>query len=273
MNVAVLIATKNRSHLLSHRSLPSVLNQTHAVNLVVIINDGVFVEFEQETLYQIRDAANVPIVLLNNCRTPGAGGAWNTGLEYLRDNGGCDFVAILDDDDQWESSHIEENLKHSGHANIVVSGLRMMRGGVELPRPLIESLSPVDFLSGNPGWQGSNTFVRLDLLLSVGGFREGLVSLNDRDLAVRLLSHTGSKVAFTNSWTAIWYSDTRGNLSEPHSIAKLRGLQMFWQLYKHQMNADVQVDFFTRAQRLFGISSNEIIEGTSCTIPSLGFEQ
>jgi len=111
---------------------------------------------------------------------------------------------------------------------------------------------------GNPGWQGSNTFVDLALLRAAGGFTDGLRSLNDRDLALRLLRHTQARPALTGKWTATWTCDTAGALSEPRSAAKREGLRRFWAMYCLDMGAEEQSAFFERARSLFGILPQEI---------------
>lgn len=119
------------------------------------------------------------------------------------------------------------------------------------------------FLTGNPGWQGSNTFVSLRALNMAGGFRDGLTSCNDRDLAIRLLRRSGVQTAYTGQWTATWHlSSTRKSLSSPRSEAKLCGLRSFWQLYGSEMDATQAEMFFHRALHFFHIERADILKGT-----------
>jgi hypothetical protein len=112
--------------------------------------------------------------------------------------------------------------------------------------------------------------VDLSLLLSVGGFRERLPSLNDRDLAYRLLRSVPDQVCATGRWTATWYADTPGSLSAPRSDAKRNGLAAFWMLYGNTMRPEEQQAFFRRALTLFDVEEAEI---RRCAIspPPLGF--
>ena len=172
------------------------------------------------------------------------------------------YVAILDDDDEWEPLHLEaaRDVAATFGADVVVSGLRHMVDGVEVPRTLPKGLQVDHFLAGNPGWQGSNTFILQKILVRSGGFREGLPSLNDRDLAVRVLSDSDISIAYTNLWTARWYHRNRETLSAPRSPAKIAGLRMFWRLYRSKMSDSVEQQFFSRAANYFGIDRNEIVE-------------
>ena len=267
-----LIATKARNELLVQRAIPAVLRQTLVPDVIVVVEDGRALDAESLTnLRRQIEPSGVELAVLRNGRAAGAGGSWNTGLEYLLGRNRKGFVAILDDDDEWDRDHIESNCEVANGATIVVSGLRMVVGNCVLERPLIDNLAPEAFLAGNPGWQGSNTFVSLDLLIGAGGFREGLQSLNDRDLAIRLLRHPLAVWRLTNKWTSTWYSDTIGNLSTPQSFAKREGLRSFWQLYSHEMNCDTKSHFLSRAWKLFGITENEIVGGNVGPLPALGF--
>jgi hypothetical protein len=252
---AVVIATHRRADLLVQRSLPSVARQTIAPARVVVLDDGGFLQSSTRRGLQTV-VGESPIEILDLSPASGAAAAWNVGLRHLAETGFAGFVAILDDDDTWDADHLEANLQAAVDqgANVVVSGLRMKLEGVLVPRPLPGRLEARQFLVGNPGWQGSNTFVDLELLLRVGGFREGLVSCNDRDLAIRLLRHETTRVAYTERWTATWFVGASGTLSSRGSTVKATGLGMFWRLYGAGMSEEETLGFFERADRLFGVS-------------------
>lgn len=258
--ISALIATKNRDALLLNRALPSVRRQVLQPDQVIVVNDGRAVT--QELLGKLRAVvAPMPIVALENLRSSGAAGAWNTGLAHLEQVRARGFVAILDDDDEWDAEHLRECIAAAARddANIIVSGLRRMVGGRCIPRPLPKELRKEDFLVGNPGWQGSNTFVALELMRAVGGFTDGLPSLNDRDLAIRLLSHKESRLAYTEKWTATWHHDESNSLSAPRSLAKIAGLRWFWARYGREMTTAQAAAFFDRASSYFGVQQAEIV--------------
>lgn len=256
---AALVATKDRWDLLMQRSLPSILRQIHPPTMIVLVNDGnAFEDGNMLVLQEMFEA--IPIKVMPNKRSPGAAGAWNTGLGYLREINFDGFVAILDDDDEWDSQHIALNLRKAKEtgAELVVSGLRRIASGQVKPRALPADLKDSDFLCGNPGLQGSNTFVSLRAMEQAGNFTEGLPSLNDRDLAVRLL-RTSVQVAYTDQWTAIWHHGVeRQTLSSPRSMAKILGLQWFWRRYSGEMSEVEQVAYLDRAYRCFGVTREEV---------------
>ncbi|MBF0562160.1 MAG: glycosyltransferase [Alphaproteobacteria bacterium] len=128
------------------------------------------------------------------------------------------------------------------------------------PESLPVHLTADDFLSGNPGLQGSNTFVALSALERAGDFTDGLPSLNDRDLAVRLLSLPDLQIAYTGEWTANWHhGDDPVSLSAPRSVAKIAGLQAFWRMHGPKMSQDAAAAYFDRAWRFFSVSREEIM--------------
>lgn len=256
---AALLATKDRWELLTQRALPSIRGQIFLPEIVVLVNDGC--PFDDEQILKLCEILEcIPLIILPNERSPGAAGAWNTGLGYLRQLAFDGYVAILDDDDEWDSDHLHLNMAKAmeTEAELVVSGLRRVASGKVKPRKLPTGLKDTDFLCGNPGLQGSNTFVSLRALERARDFTEGLPSLNDRDLAVRLLRST-EKVAFTNQWTATWYHDAdRKTLSSPRSKEKVIGLQWFWRKYSSEMDNNEQAAYLDRAWRCFGVTREEV---------------
>lgn len=273
--VAVLIATRNRPQLLRERALASVAVQTLTPSIVVVVNDGV--AWTPDDVEDIRGRlGGSELLCLSNCRRSGVGGAWNTGLSRLLALRHQGFVAILDDDDLWDADHLQINHDAASDtsANIVVSGLRLRSPLGDLPRPFVARLNDRDFLAGNPGWQGSNTFVHIDLFAAVGGFRESLRSMHDRDLAIRLLRHRDAKPWLVPKWTSTWCMDLPGRLSDRRGTAKLEGLRTFWALYSAEMTCSEQRAFFDRADMLFGFQPSDIVtqhsQSGACSVPPTG---
>lgn len=261
--VIALIATTPRVELLLNRALPSIQRQSHFPEAVVIVTDQRKLTAE-ETEASVSAVPTVPMYLLANVLTRGVAGAWNTGLNFIARRWPACYVAILDDDDEWDSDHIEAcvgTAHQAGWPDVVVSGLRIIRDGEEIPRPPPSRLHVDDFLVGNPGWQGSNTFVFIKTLLSAGMFTEGLASTNDRDLAIRILSQPQSRIAFTGKHTTTWNIEShRTCLSSPGSAEKSRGLASFLRLHGHRMTPEIRDRFYRRAQQLFGLTPEDILK-------------
>ena len=189
--IAAVVATHNRPGYLANRSLASIAAQTRPPDLLVVVDDSDAglrrTNGEITADFAIRGAR---VVYLENYRTPGASGAWNTALAYLQRTAPDCFVAILDDDDAWERTYLQrcEEAVLGGRLDMVAAGLLWRQSPDDPGSPLDapERLDAGDFLTGNPHIQGSNLFVRLRTLLEAGAFDESLPSATDRDLCIRL---------------------------------------------------------------------------------------
>lgn len=185
----------------------------------------------------------------------GAAAAWNTGLSFIRERFGDPWVAILDDDDRWTHDHVACCLEAAvrSDASGVISEITVVTPTGRITQPPPEMLRVEDFLRGNPGWQGSNTFIRARHLLDVGGFDEEFPSTLDRDLAVRVLMQEDVRWAFTGRHTVEYFIDPRIEaLSTRADPKKLQGLRLFHSRYSGMMTEDVESAFLERAHRLFG---------------------
>lgn len=261
--VVVLVASIPRLSFLKSRALPSVQRQTRLPEAFVLVTDQR--ELVAQEVEQLASAVHpVQAHFLANTLKPGVAGAWNSGLRFIAEKWPDCYVAMLDDDDEWDACHIArcaEVARKSEWPDAVVSGLRICKDGEEIRREPPVAFHANDFLAGNPGWQGSNTFVRLQTLLRVGMFTEGLASSNDRDLAVRLLSDGSARLEFTGTHTATWHIDTgKPSLSSPGSASKSLGLAHFLVLHEHRMSSDILEQFYRRANQLFDLSQEDILK-------------
>jgi glycosyltransferase involved in cell wall biosynthesis len=254
MKIAALIATRPRMDGLLSTSLPSLRRQQRHPDCLVIVSDERPLDADEVNRCAVC-CEGIQIQVLANTRAPGAAGAWNTGIDHLAGQNSTDFVALLDDDDEWDPDHLAACERHADDSvDVVISGLRMRRDGMELPREALQGLCVEDFLVGNPGWQGSNTFVRLSRLRQIGGFTDGLKSANDRDLAIRLLDLPDLRVTFTGRMTSTWHLGQRADaLSAWRGSDKREGLHDFHRRYAERMTLQQRRDAAARALELFGV--------------------
>ncbi|MFL5358175.1 glycosyltransferase [Archangium sp.] len=260
--VAVLIATHGRPELLATRSLRSVAAQSRRPDLVVLVDDSAPGQRPTNRELVHHFAADLPgtrVEYLENTRTPGPAGAWNTGLLrlfFLEDPRAL-FVAVLDDDDAWAPDHLEHCLGAAGQRGLdmVVAGLIRHDEATSEGRPqsIPERLLADDFLVGNPHVQGSNLFVRLRTLLEAGLFDEALPSTTDRDLCIRLADLGDVRFGAIARHTVHHYAEPgRERVSSPRSPAKLAGLEGFWRKYGSRMAPEQRQAFFKRGREFFG---------------------
>lgn len=261
-NVIVLIATTPRLSLFSEHALPSVTNQTCQPKAVVLVSDTR--SLDRNEVENLRsELKSIPLRVLVNSRASGAAGSWNTGINYISDNFPNSYIAIIDDDDVWQPEHLSSCLLSSddGKADIVLSGINVKIDHKTVATNIPIDLEVSDFLVGNPGWQGSNTFIKTELATKVGGFTDGLTSGNDKDFAIRILESGLVAIRYTNMATVDWMcNQTPDALSAPGSKQKLRGCAQFLKLHGEKMSQSEMGIYFERAAALFALSKNDILD-------------
>lgn len=259
--LAVVIATCNRFEMLSERSLPSVVAQSRRPDLLVVVDDSArAARTANADLVGSLALPGCEVSYLENARTAGASGSWNTALDIVAakvTDPGEVFVAVLDDDDAWSPEYLERcySAAVEQELDMVACGLRRIES--DTTDPLVseapDSLRAQDFLTGNPGIQGSNLFVRLSVMLAAGGFDEGLRSTTDRDLCIRIAELGTVRYGRLSGILVDHHADSdRARLSTRGSGAKLEGLTAFWRKYVGRMTADQRRAFLDRAATLFG---------------------
>lgn len=174
--VVVVVATagEERLCLLTERALPSIAKQTTKVDLVVVVSDNdplsdFLSEGDIKSCFENGYQNNVCLIPNRRTRGNSGTGPWNTGILAALASFGNDFwVAILDDDDEWERDHIESCLRAVEDESCmwVASGLvRVSQSGRKNESILTSKPNADVFFTTNPGIQGSNLFVRASALL------------------------------------------------------------------------------------------------------------
>ncbi len=258
--IAVVVATNNRTPQLFTRSLPSVKEQTRSPDFLVVVDDSTpEVRGENNRQLSAFVIQNTQIIYLENMRTPGASGAWNTAFDYLfrsSDNKDNLYVAILDDDDAWAPEYLDRCSKQAISENLDMVAADINRYEHENTAPIFnaapERLKESDFLIGNPGIQGSNLFVRLNILFEAGLFDEHLTSCTDRDLCIRICELGDIRFKRVPESLVLHYAEPdRNRLSKRGSKVKHNGLTYFWRKYAGRMSYQQRGEFCARAESLF----------------------
>ena len=178
------------------RSLHSVLSQTTLPDCIVIVDDNSEEKICAQIENSVKQLNNSTIHYIRNSRTRGMSGtgAWNSGLEFLKNAiGDENYAAILDDDDNWDAEYIENlhNCLQNG-PDAVFAFLK--RSDCTKPSSFTrDELQINNFLIGDPGIQGSNMCFKIKSIMTIGGFDENLASCTDRDLMIRFLHQYGNE--------------------------------------------------------------------------------
>ena len=255
--IAAVVATHNRPRFLAERSLASIALQTRPPDFLVVVDDSdpQTRRTNHEILAEFR-AAGTETFYLENRRTPGAAGSWNSALSHLQDTNPSTFVAILDDDDSWEQTYLEQCEKA-----VLERDLDMVAAGIVFHKSRTQKsilldpparLDVTDLLVRNPHIQGSNLFVRLRRLSEAGGFDEALASTTDRDICIRLADLGAVEYGVVYEHLVNHHADNdRPRLSTPGGDAKRAGLGYFYRKYRGRMSGEQQTAFIGRSRDLF----------------------
>lgn len=215
--VTVVIPTRNRPQLVV-RAVQSALSQTVDAIEVVVIQDGP----NQLTLEALREIDDPRVRVKVLPRNMGTGFALNAGIGEAR----CQWVAFLDDDDEWFPEKLENQLEAARHScsRYPIIGCRFIarseRADVvwprRFPRPN-ESMSEYLFcrtslFAGEGIIQTSTIFTVKELLQRVP-FKEGHHRHVDIDWLLRAtrLDGVGVQSVPTPEPLAIWHREETHN--------------------------------------------------------------
>lgn len=184
--VSVVITTHNRTELLK-RAIESVVKQTYNLIELIVIDDA---PLNSDTA-KLCDGYNLIYYQIDLKDSRGGNYARNVGIKLTKG----EFVAFLDDDDFWESTKIEKQIKIARESNcgIVYCGCvieRVLKDGTvtlyekkinkrlegDLKRRILMTIITTT----------SSLFVKKELLQAVGCFDEELKFWQEYELTIRL---------------------------------------------------------------------------------------
>jgi serine/threonine protein kinase len=258
MKIISVVVTCNRLTLLS-RALNSIVAQCRNSDFTIVVSNSEEQNYEKEKVV----CEKYGFVLLKNVRTKNYAGALNTAIEEIVNCFGIGkniYFASLDDDDEWLPDYLREIESHNTENYDLLAGniLRICPTKNEL-MALPMQLSEKDFLTGNPGIFGSNTFVRLETLLFSGCFDESLPATVDRDFFVRCFQQNPKYKIIGKHLVNQYADDDRARITTSGDTKK-RSLQIFFYKYQHLMNETDKEKFFARANKLFSMAKEEFAD-------------
>lgn len=185
--VSVVVPTHDRPGRL-RQAVASVLAQTFADFEIVVVDDG-STESAEEVLRELGDPR---IRVFRHDRPEGAPRARNAGIRAAR----AEYLAFLDDDDEWLPQKLERQLAAFAAAppevGVVYTGFEVVsdKTGRVASRaiPRLPSSPYVRFLRSTV-FSTSVPLLRMECLRKVGLFDEALPGTQDRDLWLRIARH------------------------------------------------------------------------------------
>lgn len=273
--VIVVIATKNRLGLF-RRAFESIVKQTRKPNEIIVISDSI----EESQAQELDFIKSYGCTFLTDRYEHNYAGSLNTALDYLikksyiekKFSADDTFVAFLDDDDYWEPEYIERCLMVvDDDTDFVVSGLNYQTEDKSFKLSIPEQLDSQSFLAKNPHLQGSNTFVRLSLILLAGCFDENMSSTTDRDFFTRLMMIKPRYKVLKEWLVNIDAGNGRDRLTL-NTNGKQESLSKFYSKYGGMMDDATKEAFFERANSYtqlneFIVKSKLECDMTSSTTP------
>ena len=262
MEIISIITTKNRPNFLE-KALYSIKNQKRCPNIIILVTDSNETNIEKEK----NIIKNFDLIYLQNEFNKNYAGSLNTAIQYLLNckynksinekinKLNLDFentyIAILDDDDEWNYDYLYELESKMNGEDFCIAGLiyKNEEGEKELSIP--NELSIHDFLRTNPHIQGSNTFVKLKTLLKAGLFDENMNSTIDRDIFTRILMLNPSYKVINKYLVNINAEMNRSRIT--NNEKKIDGLKKFYYKYNGFMTKEDEEFFFQRCFNLFNI--------------------
>ena len=162
LTIVGLIAALPTRDTLLRVAIPSIASQVRQLNALVIVTDNFSMSARVVEALR-RQLPRTDVHVLSSEKAGGAANTWNTGIEYIAVHWPEAYVAILDDDDQWDPEHLsicEDATRSAGSPDVVVSGLRMLIVSVKPAASFPRAFRSGEFLPsliehGRPGDQCS----------------------------------------------------------------------------------------------------------------------
>ena len=187
--VSVVIPTHNRKETLK-RAIRSILNQTYPIKEIVIISDG-STDGTDDIVKPLQSKYN-NILYYSYFPSKGANYARNCGIKIAT----SDYIAFLDDDDEWLPDKIKlqmDIIANNNKIGMVCTGKNRIFDGLGLDNEIIPNVPQnckKEILLRNCVGSTSVVLVKKELLLQSGGFDEKLSALQDYDLWIRICQLT-----------------------------------------------------------------------------------
>ncbi len=187
--VSVIITTYKREPEMVCRAVKSVLNQTYNNMEIIVVDDSPKTFINRESVKAEVLALNKNIKYIMHEQNEGACAARNTGIKLAKG----EFVAFLDDDDEWVNTKLEKQISCFNDKNIGLVYCKYIKIN-EVNNKQVSEIMHYEMYRGNIyeklilyNFVGSTSFVlmRKSVLLQSGIFDNDMKSAQDYDLWLR----------------------------------------------------------------------------------------
>ncbi len=233
--VSVIIPTYNRAHVLG-RSIQSVLNQTFQDFELIIVDDG----STDDTEKIVKNLSNEKVKYTKLQKNQGAGVARNIGIRLAKG----DYIAILDDDDEWMPERLEKQMKVFSTAPMEVGVvytryIKYDSLGDYIP-PLKVAKKEGDLFKQllfelHVQWQSS--LIKRECFNKVGLISESMLYARDWEFLLRISQHY--QFLYIDEPLAIIYEQPEDRFSKQERL--IVDLQRILKMYFSQIKQDRRV--------------------------------
>ena len=186
--VSAIITTYKRDLDTLRRAINSVINQTYKDLELIVVDDSPDT-YENRTAIReyVTSISEIPVSYIPHENNMGACAARNTGIDHARG----EYIAFLDDDDEWLPEKTEKQLQ----AFINKVGMVYCGSKIQNDDTGYSAVNQSVFRSGNiyeslikENYIGSTSFplIRKDVLLDIGKFDPEMKSAQDYDVWLRI---------------------------------------------------------------------------------------
>ena len=232
--ISVIITTRNRPELLK-RAIKSVITQVYKAYEIIVINDSDKKNY-LKTKTVIEEFVN--ILSIKEFKAPLANNpccSWNEGGKIAQG----DFLAFLDDDDEWLPNYLLEcvKLQIKNDSDLVLAGFWRKRENRKIkpdflpPNKLSVNLAYIQ----NIGLRTSNLFIRKKIFLEINGFDEKLAASTDRDISIRLANYKNLKYQPLKKRLVIYHKHRKNQMINRKNPKRFQGTLSFLAKYSNQM--------------------------------------
>ncbi len=167
----------------------------------------------------------------------------NVARNFGADNSSGEFIAFLDSDDLWDSTHLERSLSflESTKAKFVYGGAKIFDGNaykIRKARDLNKLESPVDYILGFcGGYAQTSSYILQRQAFNLVRWDEELKRSQDLDFFIRAASALKCCCLPVITVTIVWLRDEQRNFNIPASLK-------FFSKYKNTMKLSTKLRFF-----------------------------
>ena len=200
--VSAIITTHNRKQLLKE-AVDSVLSQTYPYIECIVVDDA-SEDGTENYIQEYISATAIKYIYINKTETKGGNYARNRGILAARG----EFIAFLDDDDEWMPAKIEKQiaLAQVTGAGFIYCGRIFETNFDAITRYEEDIYNARKYMSGYIMNEAltrvisvtSTMMIKRDLLIDVGMFDESINAWQEYELALRVLQRTMAAVVREN---------------------------------------------------------------------------